>query len=227
MERNLRLYPWFSALAFTPCFVPVVVLFWQANGLDLQAVFWLQGLFALAVVLLEVPTGMVADRLGKRTSLLCGELALLTGLGIYAMGTGFWTFLLAEVVLALGAALFSGADSALLYDTLKALDRVHEYSEREGRAKGWSLLTFAFANLVASFGTRGDVDPFLALARGLRSAGHEATVCAPPDYGATARALASCPQAPPKAPLPAASELLMDGLSETIRRRWVDIKPRS
>ncbi len=151
MDRNLRLFPWFSALAFTPCFVPVVVLFWQDNGLDLEQVFWLQGLFALAVVVLEVPTGMVADRLGKRTSLLYGEAALLAGLGLYGLGTGFWTFLLAEVVLALGAALFSGADSALLYDTLKALDRVDEYAEREGRAKGWQLLMFAAANLVGGF----------------------------------------------------------------------------
>ncbi len=151
LERNLRLYPWFSALAFTPCFVPVVVLFWQDNGLDLQDVFWLQGLFSLAVVLLEVPTGMVADRLGKKTSLLSAEIFLLAGLALYGLGSGFWTFLLAEVVLAVGAALFSGADSALLYDTLKALDRVSEYREREGRAKSWSLLTFAVANLIGGF----------------------------------------------------------------------------
>ena len=44
--------------------VVVIVLFWQENGLDPFDIYLLQGLFAVAVVVLEVPTGMVADRLG-------------------------------------------------------------------------------------------------------------------------------------------------------------------
>ncbi len=156
LERNLRLYPWFEALAFTPVFLPVIVLYFQDNGLDLQEVYWLQGLYAVAVVLLEVPTGMVADRLGKRTSLLLAEVMLLLGAGVYGLGHGFWSFLVAEVILAVGVALYSGADSALLYDTLMGLDRQDEYRAHEGRAKGWQLVSIAVSALVG--GVLGDWD---------------------------------------------------------------------
>ena len=151
LERNLRLYPLFEALAFTPVFLPVVVLFFQDNGLDLEEIYWLQGLFAVAIVVLEVPTGMVADRLGKRTSLLLAEVTLLLAALVYGFSHGFWSFFVAEVIFAVGVALFSGADSALLYDTLRGLDRQDEYRAYEGRAKAWQLISFALSNVVGGF----------------------------------------------------------------------------
>jgi MFS family permease len=70
LEQNLRTYPLFAAVVHTPFFVPIVVLFWEDNGLDMFDIFLLQGLFAVAMAVLEVPTGMVADRVGKRSTVL-------------------------------------------------------------------------------------------------------------------------------------------------------------
>ena len=131
----------------TPAFIPVVVLFWEANGLDLFDVYLLQALYAGAVVLFEVPTGMVADRLGKRTSLLLASAVMVVALGIYSLAFDFWGFLLAEVLLAVAAALYSGADSALLYDTLEALDRTGEYTRWAGRMRAAQLTSFAASNV--------------------------------------------------------------------------------
>ena len=78
-ERNVFLYKLLSLVQFLPFMLPVIVLFWQENGLDMFDVYILQGVFALFIVLLEVPTGMVADRIGKKTSLLWG-LGVLLGL---------------------------------------------------------------------------------------------------------------------------------------------------
>ncbi|MBT3222583.1 MAG: MFS transporter, partial [Proteobacteria bacterium] len=151
LTRNLRLYRVYSALAFTPVFLPVLVLFWQDNGLNMFDVFLLQGLFAISAVILEVPTGMVADRMGKRASLLMAQILFTVGIAYYAMGHGFWSFLLAEIVLAVGVALLSGADTALLFDTLKALKREDEYTRWEGETRGIQMAAFAIANLVGGF----------------------------------------------------------------------------
>ena len=148
LERNLVIYPLYTAVVYSPVMLPIIVLFWQENGLDLFQVFALQALYAVAVVLLEVPTGMVADRLGKRTSLIAGTWAMVIGYVGYAMGHGFVAFLAAEIALAFGSALISGADTSLLYDTLKALDREDEYTRREGRARALQLASFAGCNLL-------------------------------------------------------------------------------
>ena len=143
LERNLKLYPIFSAVCFTPVMLPVIVLFFEENGLSLSDIFLLQAAFGIAMVALEVPTGMVADRLGKRTSLILGESVLFVSMIGYASSDSFATFLAAELCMALGAALYSGAGSALLYDTLKALGREDEYTAREGRAKSAMMVSFA------------------------------------------------------------------------------------
>lgn len=151
IEQNLWRYDLFSILAFTPFFVPTIVLFWQSKGLSMLDIYLLQGVFAVAVVCLEVPTGMVADRLGKRQSLLAAVSLYALGFCVYGLSHGFWAFLGVEILLALAMSLYSGADSALLYDTLKALGREHEYKRREGRAKGLQMASFALANLIGGF----------------------------------------------------------------------------
>lgn len=147
-EVNLSRYQAFSLVVFTPFMVPVIVLFWRENGLDLVDVHLLQAIFAVAVVLLEVPTGMVADRLGKRASLIAASAITSAGMGLYALGHGFWVFLSAELALALGISLHSGAGSALLYDTLRALGRAAEYQRYEGRTRALQLVSVGVCALV-------------------------------------------------------------------------------
>ncbi len=150
-RTNLWRYTAFQATVFTPLFVPVIVIFWQNNGLDMLQVYLLQGIFAVAVVLLEVPTGTVADRLGKRASLLAGCVIMAAGLALYGASSSFAGFLAGEVVLAVGLTLTSGADSALLYDTLKHLDRADEYSRREGAARAAQMVGIAICSVAGGF----------------------------------------------------------------------------
>jgi MFS family permease len=147
IERNIWRYQVFSLAVFTPFMMPVIVLFWRENGLDLVDVHLLQAIFAVAIVVLEVPTGMVADRLGKRASLEAGMWAVIVGMLVYALGHSFSAFLAAELLLALGISLHSGAGSALLFDSLEALDRAAEFSRYEGRARGLQLVAFGLCTL--------------------------------------------------------------------------------
>ncbi len=148
LQQNLRRYQLYNILCFTPFMLPVLVLFWQENGLDMFDIFLLQSIFAVAIVLLEVPTGMLADRLGKRASLIIGMGISSIGMVGYALGYSFASFLIAEMLLAVGASLHSGAGSALLYDTLKALGREDEFKQYEGRTRALQMVGFAVCNLI-------------------------------------------------------------------------------
>ena len=52
---NLWRYKALAAVGFTPFMLPIIVLFWQDCGLDMTEIYWLQTLFAIAVVVLEGP----------------------------------------------------------------------------------------------------------------------------------------------------------------------------
>ncbi len=132
-------------------FVPVIVIFFQARGLSMTQVMLLQTAFAVAVVALEVPSGFFADRVGRRPSIFLGAGAVTAACVVYGTGYGFGQFLAAELLWAAGASLISGADTAVLYDTLLALGREDKYQKIEGHASFLALSGAAAAAVVGGF----------------------------------------------------------------------------
>ena len=114
--------------------VPVLVPYFRANGLSPASVFIIQAAYTLAVLLLEIPSGYLADVVGRRRTLILAAVIFPAGLVLYALGRSLAAFITAEVVLAVGNSMRSGCDSALLYDSLAELGRAEDYKKSEGRS---------------------------------------------------------------------------------------------
>jgi MFS family permease len=102
----------------------VNTLFLLNAGLDIFGVFVANAVFTGAMVIFEIPTGVVADTSGRRTSFLLSTavlcLATLGYVGVALAGGGLFWFCLMSVFLGLGFAFYSGAVEAWLVDALKA-----------------------------------------------------------------------------------------------------------
>ena len=99
-------------------------LFKMGAGLDIQHVLLTNAAFTLGSMVFEIPTGVVADTVGRRVSLLlCLATLFVTTLLYVAIawrGWGFWAFAWVSVFLGLGYTFYSGAVDAWLVDALKA-----------------------------------------------------------------------------------------------------------
>jgi len=126
---------------------PVLILFYTANGLNSTQIFTIQAAFHLAVLLLEVPSGYLADVVGRRRTLVLGAFFFPFGLAIYTVGRSFTAFVLAEVVLAVSVSMRSGCDSALIFDSLRQLGRQGEYKRFEGRCALFSRVGTAVSSV--------------------------------------------------------------------------------
>ena len=123
----IKVAKWFNLV------MPIVVLFYQDNGLGMSQIFLLKSIYSLAMVVAELPSGYLADVWGCRRTLLIGAVMGTIGIIIYSISSDFASFAVAEVILGVGFSFVSGADSALLYDSLKAEKRENEYIKFEGR----------------------------------------------------------------------------------------------
>ena len=98
-------------------------LFLLDAGLNATAAFAANALFTAGMVVFEVPTGVVADTWGRRTSYLLGSLTLAVSTILYwlawQMQAPFWAWAVTSVLLGLGFTFFSGATEAWLVDALK------------------------------------------------------------------------------------------------------------
>jgi len=94
----------------------------------------LQSIFAMAMVVMEYPSGYISDRIGYRTALTAAALLGLAGWGYYTVATSFRDVLIAEVLLGISTSFISGTDSALLFESLKANGQEATYARCEGRS---------------------------------------------------------------------------------------------
>lgn len=132
------------------CFLlimPIVVLFFQENGLTLSQVMFLQGIYSLTIACMEIPSGFLADRLGRKKTLIFGAVFSFFGFVIISISHHFWPFLLGELILGIGASFISGADSALLYDSLIESKKKELYTKVEGRTHGIGNFSEALAGI--------------------------------------------------------------------------------
>jgi MFS family permease len=125
-ERIIRTY-----FAITALFNLAMSLIWGIDtlfkmgaGLDIQQVLLTNAAFTLGSMVFEIPTGVVADTLGRRVSLLLCLVTLFTTTLLYVacawQGWGFWAFAWISVLLGLGYTFYTGAVDAWLVDALKA-----------------------------------------------------------------------------------------------------------
>ena len=123
----IKLSKWFMLI------MPIVALFYTDNGLDDFDIYLLQAIYSVSVALLEIPSGYMADIIGRKKSLVIGSVLGMLGYVIYSVSSGFYGFLLAEMTLGLGGSFISGSDSAMLYDSLAGMRKEHRYLQLEGR----------------------------------------------------------------------------------------------
>jgi len=132
--------------------IPVITIFWREEiGMSFTDIMLLQAIFGATTVLLEFPSGYVADRIGYRLSLITGAVFWVWGWIVYAMGTTFGAMVTAEVILGIGLAFTSGADSALLFVSVKARVGVQHYVPWEGRVRAASQLSEAVSSGVGGW----------------------------------------------------------------------------
>jgi predicted MFS family arabinose efflux permease len=143
------------------CFMwmPVWILFLQGRGMSLGQIGVFDAIGWVIMALSEVPTGAVADRWGRKTSLALG--ALLYGLAMFALTARLLSpiFIVGVLLWNTSMTLWSGADSALLYDTLAADGRAGDFARLSGRSQ--AVLQVAQGLGAALGGVAASINPVL------------------------------------------------------------------
>lgn len=137
----IKVSKWFTLI------MPIIVLFYEENGLGLKEIFLLKSVYSIVLVTLDIPTGYLADAWGRRNCLFTGCLIAFGGFMSYSFSSTFGAFFIAEILLGIGQSLVSGADSALLYDTMLHYDREEEYLKYEGKVTMVGNFSEAFAGI--------------------------------------------------------------------------------
>ncbi|MCM1989578.1 MFS transporter [Oceanirhabdus seepicola] len=151
LRKNIRTYYGYSLFSNLLILGPIMTIYFFSKGLSFAEIMLLSSIASVTVVVCEVPTGAVADKIGRKASMLLGALLWAVSLLIFVFGHSFYAFAMAEIIFSIGSTFKSGSDVALIYDSLKAEGQEHRFQEIEGKAKSYLLYAQAVGSIAASF----------------------------------------------------------------------------
>ncbi|MHA2306432.1 MAG: MFS transporter [Candidatus Hodarchaeales archaeon] len=120
-QRNIRIFQ-IVGIDITILIVPVIVLLWIETGLAFHEMLLLQGLFVVPTLILEIPSGSFADYWSRKGCSTIHHLLFGFAMFLYAIGTNFNMFAIAEILAGVAVAFQTGSDTALVYDSLLFLE---------------------------------------------------------------------------------------------------------
>ncbi len=127
--------------------------------IDYTKMFILEAWFMLCVFLLEIPTGTIADRFGRKFSVAAGSVFFFLAMMVFGLFRSYPVLFFAEFLAALGVALVSGADNALIYDTLmqmkKQKDARHFFSRYASFSSAGLIIALPAGSLLVGSGLFG------------------------------------------------------------------------
>ena len=144
MQRNIAIYPRFKFFQNLVFWQAIWFLYFQ-NQLSAAEAILLYAVYDVGTTVLEVPSGYMSDRLGRKKTLCAAAIAASIGAGLLAFGSGLFVFVLAQICIGAGAAFASGTDSALLYESLVAEGREAETEVQETKAWRANLMALALS----------------------------------------------------------------------------------
>ena len=112
---NIRLLYAYAFFWMFLIILPVITPYYLHLGFSMQQIFLLQVAFGSCTLILEVPSGYLADLWGRKNTLILGALLYAVGYGMFFFAHRFGQFLMVQLMLGAAMSLASGTDLALLY----------------------------------------------------------------------------------------------------------------
>ena len=134
---------------FTPI-VPYMALFFLQKDITVSNISLLFFVWALSVLVFEIPTGILADKINKKTILIASRIIKLFCFCVWLISPTFIGFAIGFILWGLASALDSGAFQAFLYDHLHSYNAHDLFSKHYGTASSWSFIGLLFSAIIAA-----------------------------------------------------------------------------
>ncbi len=121
LNLNKRILFWARLLVELKALFAVLQLFYLSRGLEVGQIYYLSVVWAVTVLITEIPSGYIADRLGRKNTIIAGVLINIVATALTFTAFSFANFVLISFLYSFSFALFTGTDVAILYDTLREL----------------------------------------------------------------------------------------------------------
>jgi MFS family permease len=148
-KKQIIKFGFYGLLKNLRFFEPYMIIFFTMSGLSLFDVGLLYSIREIIVYIFEIPSGVIADRYGKKTELYACFMFYIISFVIFFFGTTFFVFAIAMLFFALGEAFRSGTHKAMIMSYLDQEDLRDSKSKVYGTTRSYSLIGSTIMSLLS------------------------------------------------------------------------------
>ncbi|MFA6816267.1 MAG: MFS transporter [Lentisphaeria bacterium] len=131
-------------------FAPFLLLAFLEKGLHFSQIGFLIGFRELAINLMELPSGAIADTFGHRKSMIASFSAYIVAFLCFGFAAHYWEYFIAMFFFAIGEVFRSGTHKAMIFTWLRLHHRIQDKTKVYGFTRSWSLIGSAVSAILAS-----------------------------------------------------------------------------
>jgi len=163
-KRNMKLYPLYRMVGVDIVFLYAIKMLFltQVNGINASNVILSVSMYALFMVILQVPATMLIEKIGYRKSAFISNVFNVIYIALLMVSTNLWWLILAEFTSAVTFSLKDVAEPSLLSASIPETDkRGNIYSKLEGKGKARYNYLDGIANIIS--GAVYVINPYLPI----------------------------------------------------------------
>lgn len=138
----------------------VWVIFLTNQGISLLEVALITTAYSLSIAVFEIPTGYIADRFGRKTSIIMAYMFQFAGIITFAFSMQTWQFMIGFAIWGIGMTMNSGAEQAWLYDEIKANPAYTGNHDNRYQSVYGLMVTVSFLSSTLAYGVGGFLAEF-------------------------------------------------------------------
>ncbi len=131
-------------------FDPYLLLFFREVGISFTLIGVLFSIREISTHILEIPSGVFADSIGRRKSMVICFSGYIVAFLILFLSTRFWMFAIALLFYAVGDAFRTGTHKAMILEHLRIHEMLHLKADYYGHTRSWSQKGSAISSLIAA-----------------------------------------------------------------------------
>jgi MFS family permease len=150
-QKNVFLMKWyyfFTALRFYAALQ--IIYFVKISG-SYKLGMSLFAISSISQAILEIPTGIYSDRIGRRNTTIFAAFSGFVSVAFYAIGGNYWFLFVGAVIEGLARALGSGNNQALVYDSLKDIQKKDDLYKYFGVIGKYQSVAFGISAIVGGY----------------------------------------------------------------------------
>lgn len=152
LKRNVLLFYVYQIFSTPGWVMPIIFIFFtEVHHLNKHEALSVLAFLSLFTAILEVPTGIVADKYSKRLSVALGMIVMSVGVFTQYYFASYRSLIFSAFLIGLGQSFRSGADQALIYDSLKGRNKTHMYGNIIAQATIYQMLATGLTVYLSGF----------------------------------------------------------------------------